>query len=541
MEGNIILPDINLPQYYLIYANIDIYQKALDVVKAHMNKEKNDKMFHIIIVPKVLIQFEQLLESTGLYEKVKLHYFQWFPLYMDKSLLTLEIPNLYRSLYIFNDLSFLSIYAKSMWQLFLVTGKPTFTISIGLHSQRVMEQFHKMQKLKTAEDVQPNMISGMLVMDRSADYVSTLLTPATYTALLNEVCDINCGTYSTKQDEENQTCKKEFNIIPKINTNTFLLDSKCDNIYREIKHHNFALVTEVLSKLTKKLTLKGESITKEWNIQDGKNFISKELKDMVSTKQKVNNHLQASETIVNILGTRFEKQKEIEENILFNSGRSSNYKYLEEIVTTENNKRISLRLMCLLAITQKLTDSEVQNFCNKFFLEYGFNHGYLYNNLRRANFVEKSTKDFLMANRFLNISKLTISNSNFYNNIVKFKQIPKDPSKIDLKAPTCCSYVFGGLYIPLIASIASMLLHATPLKDLQTKLENIPNVSIENDNGNGYPLQSRSLIVYVIGGITYSEVAACSLLEKLTDSHIILVSDKVLSGNSLMDALLQQL
>lgn len=529
----------DLEQYYIIYSNIDIYKRALEIIKAHMHKEKNSKKFHIIIVPKVLKQFEQSLESNGLYGKVILHNFQWYPLYMDKSFLSLELPDLYRDLYVFNDLSFLSVYAKSMWQLFMVLGKPTFSICIGPHSQRVLKQLQKMQNLCPGEQMQSDMFGGMLVMDRSNDYVSTLLTPATYTALLNEVCDINCSTYSIK-DEVSERAKKEFNIVPKMNTNTFILDGKSDHIYREIKYQHFSVVTEILSKLTKKLKLKGESVTKKWNIQDGKNFISNELKDIVSTKQKVNNHLQASETVVNILGTRFEKQKEVEENIIFNNARNNNYKYLEEIVTTENNKKISLRLMCLMAITQKLTDTEIQNFCNKFFLEYGYNYGYIYNNLKRANFIEKSSKDFLMTNKFLNISKLTISSSNFYNNTIKFKQIPKDPLKIDLKTPTCCSYVFSGLYIPLIVSVTSMLLNGTPLKELQAKFENVPNVSIEYEK-NGYPLQNSSLVVYLIGGVTYSEIAAFSLLEKLTGSRIVLVSDKIISGNNVMDALLKEL
>lgn len=520
----------DFPHYYLIYDNINIFQQVLDLIKVTANKEECvDWMFNIIIVPKIVNEFYNLLEMYGLYSQVTLHHYQWFPISLDKSLLTLEFPDIYRELFLFNDLTHLSVYAKSMWQLFFVIGKPRFTITIGRYSNMVMEQLNKITTLMGTSNKEP-CVDGMVVFDRSVDYVSALLTPATYTALLNEVCDLNCNTYSMQQSKEMYDAK--YNVIPKVNSNTFTLDTLNDNIYREIKHQHFSVVTHMLSKLTKKLKTKGENITKEWNIQDGKNFVSNELKDILSMKQKVNNHLQASETIVNVLGTRFERQKEVEENIILNNSKSNNYKYLEEILTAESNKKISLRLMCLMALTQKLSNSEINNFCSKYFLENGYSYGFLYNNLKRASFAEK-VKDG--TSKFLNIPKLTAS---FYHNATKFKQIPKDSSKIELKSPNCCSYVFTGLYIPFVATMASMLINAAPLKELQTKLEAFSDVSF--DNIDNYSMKNRSLIVYVIGGITYAEVAACNLLEKMTDSQIILVSDKVISGNCIMDAILKE-
>lgn len=534
LEGNLSVPN-DILQYFLIYANNNAFQHTIDVIRAQINtQEHNDKQdFHIIVVPKILVHLENLLELSGLYDNVKLHAFQWFPISLDESLLTLEIPNLYKSLYLFNDLSFLSIYAKSMWQLFFVIGKPKFCVGIGQFSNLVLQQLNLICNELGSSEKQPE-LGGMLVIDRNIDYPSALLTPATYTALLNEVCDINCGTYSVK-DNSSQKYDTKFNLIPKICTSNFLLDSTSDSIYNEIKHQHFSVVTAILSKLTKKLKMKGENITKEFNIQDGKNFVSTDLKDVICMKQKVNNHLQAAETIVNTLGTRFEKQKEVEENIIYNKTKAKNYKYLEQLITIENNKEVSLRLMCLMAVTQKLTDNEITNFLNKYFIEYGYNYGFVYNNLKRALFIEKISKDFL-PDTLLNIPKL-ISN-NFLSTATKLKQIPKEPSKIEIKTPNCCSFVFSGTYVPLVATAASMILNATPIKELQSKFETLGTVTLEDVKN--YPLQNRSLIIYVIGGITYAEIAACNLLEKLTDSKIIIVSDKVISGNNIVSALLEK-
>lgn len=126
--------------------------------------------------------------------------------------------------------------------------------------------------------------------------------------------------------------------------------------------------------------------------------------------------------------------------------------------------------------------------------------------------------------------------NNFYINANKLKQIPTQPENVDVKSPTCMSYVFGGCYIPLIGQILSSILSSAPLKELETKLEAFGPLSIHNNGG--FPLTSRVILVCVVGGITYAEVAACNLLESLTGSKIIVMSDQVVSGNDIVNSLI---
>lgn len=511
----------------MVFANVNTFARVIEQIQSHPEAEISSNMFHVIVVPLTLCTFEDTLEQAGLAEIVKLYSFQWFPICLDTGLLSLELPNMYKSIFVNHDLGLLSVYAKSLWHLQLVAGEAKVIFSLGQHSNTVLRHLDILgggNKLGESE------FSSILLMDRNLDYPSALLTPATYAALLNEVYDVNCGVCEFKQAKPDSQYDNLFNRIPQRSPVNFPLNCTSDSIYTNIKNRYFAEVTTILHALTKSFKSEVPN-SREMALDQVRKYVATQLQVDTSRKKNLTNHLAAAETIVNCLGQRFETQQEVEHNIIQNKNKSTNYAYLEEVVTTENSKLISLRLMCLMACTQKLSESETNVFMEKFFHQFGYKYGFIYNNLVQANFLTEQPE----ANLSSRIPRLTYSNS-FYTNTNKLKQVPSDPSKINMKSPTCCSYVFGGIYIPLIAQIAAMILNCTPMSELKSKLELFGPLSIKNEKY--YPTQSRSLLVYVIGGITYAEVAACNLLETLTGGKIVVCSDKVVSGNDLMESLL---
>lgn len=214
-----------------------------------------------------------------------------------------------------------------------------------------------------------------------------------------------------------------------------------------------------------------------------------------------------------------------------NKNKSGNYSYLEDTLY-ENDKLLSLRLLCLLCVTQKLSESEIKTFVTKFCHEFGYNYGFLYNNLLKMGFF---TQEPTLQGKLIKIPN--IFTNNFFINANKLKQIPAQLDLIDVKSPTCMSYVFGGCYIPLVGQILSLLLSAMPLKEIESKLEAFGQLTVQNNCG--FPLTSRVVLVCVIGGITYAEIAACNLLESLTGSKIIIMSDQVISGNDIAESLIR--
>lgn len=109
------------------------------------------------------------------------------------------------------------------------------------------------------------------------------------------------------------------------------------------------------------------------------------------------------------------------------------------------------------------------------------------------------------------------------------------------------SYVYNNLYIPLVAQLCSHILKAENTNDFSTKLSafddlRINGVTVENYNQSVkkgdfpelLPLKNRNVLIYMLGGVSYAEIAACQLVAKLTESKIYIASDSILSGSDLI-------
>lgn len=508
------------------------FKMVLDQIRSTIDPQNPVKgKYHIIVIPFSLFIYEDALEELGLFDSViKLHSLQWQSLHIDEGILSLEFPKMYKQLFLCHNYSLLPAFARSLWSLSFVIGRPSFVMALGKLSRAVLQQLDMLCEDISASDRFDSDFGGWIIMDRSVDYPSALLTPGTYSALLNEVYGVHCGICECKeQTVENYDSK--YNPMVKKGPVSLNLNEQ-DPIYKDLKNRYFTEVTSVLSNLTKQLC-KENANSKEMALDEIKHYIKTQLQVAQSKKKFIANHLTASETIINLIGPRFEQQQQVEQNIMQNKAKSANFAYLEELISSENNEFVSLRLFCLMCITQRLSESEIKTFWKKYLHEYGYKHSFAYDNLISAGFVTETTTNSL-PNKIIKMP--LFDRNNFYTNLNKLKQMPADPDKIDLKHPTCCSYVFGGTYIPLVAQIASMLLNSTPLEEIKSKLELLGSLNIKNERG--YPLQPRCLFVLVVGGVTYAEIAACNLLEVLTGAKIVIMSDNIITGNDLMKGML---
>ncbi|XP_057662911.1 vacuolar protein sorting-associated protein 33B [Diorhabda carinulata] len=522
--------------FYMIYSDIRLFKQVVcqirsqvdDIEKAVKNK------FHIIVIPSYNCSYENELEELGLLHSViRIHMFQWMPIYLDVGLLSLEIPNIYSSLFVHQNLTYLPVLSKCLWQLSFVIGKPRFIVTLGQYSKSLLSQFDQYCEDKGESDRLESDFGALIIMDRNIDYTSALLTPGTYAGLLSEVYTVNSGICEKKQEDLKKLDEK-CNPLPEMQPIKFCLDSKKDTIYCDIKNRFFTEVTSVLSHLTKELRTETMN-SREMALDEIKHYVQTQLQAAKTKKKDITNHLLAAESIINILGPRYEVQKFIEQNIIQDTERSSNLNYLEKLLNTENDKLLTLRLFCLLCLFQPLSESEIKQFWLKFLYQFGFHYGFAFYNLISAGFVPEPVKTSSTLNLHGKLKIPKFTSSNYHLNAKNMKQIPADPSKVNFKFPTCASYVFAGCYIPLITQIAGMILNSVPKDEIKAKLEVLGPLLIVDK---GYPLQSRVVLIYIIGGVTYAEIAACNLLETLTGAQIYILSDRVISGNDLMQAIL---
>ncbi|CAH2258731.1 jg5409 [Pararge aegeria aegeria] len=570
----------NLIRVYFIPACIQKYKCVLDQISSvisHNPSLADAKCFNIIIVPKVVSSYDSILENRGLYDIVKLYTFAWELMTLDDQLLSLELPFLYKQLFVEQNHSLLSSIAMSLWSLFHVTGRPNCILSLGKLSASVLDILEIYKESYSREFLDTNSsqeIGSLIIIDRDQDYPSSLLTPATYSGLLSEIFNITCGQVELNV-KETKLKKGKLNLVnseaPQSKSTSVMLDSSLDNLYGEIKHRHFSEVLSVLSSKAK--LLKNEDI-KALGIQEMKHFVATKLQQVTLFKQNLVNHVMASETILSEMNNKFENLTLTESEMLNNRNKKSNFTYIDEIFGTDIHMYNSLRLMCLLSLTQGLSYEEYNSLVNKYLLAFGYKFLYIFNNLVTAGLLVQPSSPKLSLTNLGNFSERLPKWQNEFQTIAnKLKQLPSK-SKHDGTSP---SYVFNSGYVPLVAVLCNVLLTSESLLEVLTKLsalselkvggavierlkegfksldESLSNLTINSvldfgccnaksllktmktDNKlNGFSLKPRTILVFLIGGVTYAEVAACNVIQTATGSKIIIASDCVASGSDLM-------
>lgn len=472
----------------------------------------------------------------------------------------------------------------SLWSLFHVTGKPKTIFSVGKLSASVLDMLEIYNETYARDFLDTHSskeIGALIVIDRNQDYASSLLTPATYSGLLSELFNINCGHLDLNVKETKvKKGKLNFGAEAESSTSkntTMTLDSSIDTLYGEIKHRHFSEVLSVLSSKAK--LLKNEDI-KALGIQEIKHFVATKLQQVSLFKQNLVNHVLACETIISEMSNKFENLKLAETEMLNNRNKKSNFTFVDENFGTDIHIYNSLRLMCLLSLTQSLTYEEYNSLVSKYLLAFGYKYLYVFNNLVNAGLLVQpsSIKLSLNISNLGNLSdRLPKWQNEFQSTANKLKQLPSQPDKVGKTSP---SYVFHGGYVPLVAVVCNAILTSDTFADALTKLsaisdlrvggtildrfkdgmetlnEKLSNLKVQSDlefgckdvksfakvlktepnKGGCFPLKPKTVLVYVIGGVNYAEVAACDVVQTNTGSKIFVASDCISSGADLMVA-----
>lgn len=270
----------------------------------------------------------------------------------------------------------------------------------------------------------------------------------------------------------------------------------------------------------------------------------------VSAQKKIlYKHLILCEKIVQEMSGNFERQQNIEETILSCGNRKQILTYIEEQLYTNPHQWNSLRLICLFHVCCGGFSAEDSNkFMGSYLNTFGHGNIGVFHNLARAKLFPDISR---VASKNLMGLSMPQKKTQFQNDSGKLKLIPGDDTetvKDQRVAKACPSYVFNGNYIPFIAQLAYFLLKSENFIEFSGKLCHLENLKVstgdefENlksataQNFKAFPFKPRTLFIFIVGGITYAEVAACNMIESLTGSKIVLASDRITSGIDVMKA-----
>ncbi|CAL1679245.1 unnamed protein product [Lasius platythorax] len=493
----------NSQRIFLVSNNLIACKRVLDQIQSeisHITRPHVQVCHHLLVMPFVPAVLHNLVEEEGLAELVTLQTLSAEFIKLDGNVLSLENP-MFIDLYYHKDISLLRALARNLWSLQLIFGSPRLSLLVGKHSEQVGKLMESMEQCLGASSLE-NEVGALIVMDRSFDLTTTLLTPVTYSGLLNEVTEVNVGTAVLGKSQVK-------------------LDPNKDQIYGEVRDTPCSDVFPILHEKAKSLKSEQEAV-QTMKLAEVERYVSTTLQKTRNTTQQLAFHISACQTIADTLGSEFQALQAIEKLMLDCKDRKECLSYIERNI--DEHALRCLRLLCLLSITTDgVTQSELQNIQKLHLHTHGYQHIPLFYKLHTVGLLKYRTENIL--------HKLPNWNSEWSSNAQRLKMLPNYSKRSDQNSRTCPSYVFNNAYIPAIAQILNIV--SNQEKDPRS-FEDFTNLSSCVIKGQRGPLSPKMVVICVIGGITCAEIAACRLIEKSTGIRLILASDTILTGNKLV-------
>ncbi|XP_011196960.1 vacuolar protein sorting-associated protein 33B [Zeugodacus cucurbitae] len=578
---------------FLIHSKFEIFQQILMHIHELERQDPTDldaavKSFHIICVPTCFSHFHILLEEEGLYGLVQLHRYNWDFICLDQGVLSMEIPNVFSTLFLRKDTSLLPVIAQSLRVLQIICGRPEVILTFGEHSANLVKMMQTLSKPgnENCNDSSTE-FAAFIIIDRDKDYASSLLTPAIYAGLLLEVfnrraAEIELETHSNKiskqklqifqlphrADQQKQSEKPPVGKI-KAKLPSIRMNAISDEIYGENRYKHFAQASSQIRAQAKTIGLEVHKLG-DMKLDEMHDYVARKLPKVTELKTKVMRHLNASEQIIDMLGGNFRRVQSLEEDILNNVARKRILTEIDEFLTSDGQKFNTLRLLCLLHLCAGISSDELTQFARNYCNYFGQQHLVIFQQLAMAGLLpmmweedKANTSVKILSNLPLpkfqqtefqaNANRLRLMVSTTGAEPTNDKSSLGNDNNVLESVGSCPSYVFNNLYIPIAAQLCSCLLKAQSAEEFASKvgmvdklMMHLPNAKAHNaksfansiklnDSNEIFPLRKRNIFIFVLGGVTYAEVGACNLISRLTGSQIIVGSDAIISGSDLIE------
>ena len=135
-------------------------------------------------------------------------------------------------------------------------------------------------------------------------------------------------------------------------------------------------------------------------------------------------------------------------------------------------------------------------------------------------------KDKSSGTSFLQVAKKLGLNAAQNQSVVASSQMQED-----------VSYVFNGSYIPLLCKITKDVLTSRPALDEDLKELKVKH-KIQLNDPSAQSNTGKVVLIYLVGGYTFSEVAAFRHLQTILGNQFIIAGTSSISGKAMMDEVL---
>ncbi|XP_037103930.1 vacuolar protein sorting-associated protein 33B [Syngnathus acus] len=526
---------------FLIRPRIQTVKWICDVAKTDKAAGKY-RRYKIIFTPQKFYACETVLEEQGVFGDVTMDEWAFYLLPLDYDIISLELPEFFQDNYLAGDLRWVRTAGSALHLLNSIYGPFSKVYGIGRCSKMTYESWREQeeegdQKARNAE------IGTVFLIDRDVDFVTPMCSQVVYEGLVDDIFRIKCGCVEFGPDVS--STDKSIKVM---------LNSQ-DKVFNEIRNEHFSNVFSFLSQKAKNLQTAYDK-RRGMDIKQMKTFVSEELKGLKQEHRLLSLHIAASESMMKKKTKQdFQELLKTEHSLLEGFEIRECISFIEEHINRQVSRTESLRLLCLLSLTENgLLPKDYRSLKTQYLQSYGVDHLLTFANLKQSGLLVEQQQGETLAVMESKVGKLVndktagkltdafsslAKKSNFRALSRKLNLVPKSDEGYDLHVPRDMAYIFSGAYIPLSCKLIEQVLERDGWTGLEevTRLLNGNEFAVTGKNGAKNEAQ-RIVVVMFLGGCTYSEISALRFLGRERGYKFIVVTTAITSSSRMLEALL---
>ncbi|XP_068266018.1 vacuolar protein sorting-associated protein 33B isoform X2 [Nyctibius grandis] len=552
---------------FLVRPRVRTMRYIADIVNADKMSGRSRK-YKIIFSPQKFYACEMVLEEEGVFGDVTCDEWSFYLLPLDEDIISMELPEFFRDYFLEGDHRWLNSVARALQLLNSLYGPFGGAYGIGRSAKMSYELWQDLEEESEGDGQgrKPE-IGNVFLMDRDTDYVTALCSQVVYEGLVDDTFRIKCGSVDFGPDVTSSD--KSIKV---------LLNAQ-DKVFSQIRNEHFSSVFGFLSQKSRNLQAQYDR-RRGMDIKQMKNFVSQELKGLKQEHRLLSLHIGACESIMKKKTKQdFQEMIKAEHSLLEGFDIRESTSFIEEHIDRQVSPIESLRLMCLLSITENgLVPKDYRSLKTQYLQSYGPEHLLTFHNLKRIGLLTEQAAGETLTAVESKVSRLVTDRaagkitdafnslarkSNFRAISKKLGLIPRVDGEYDLKMPRDMAYVFSGAYIPLSCKIIEQVLERRGWLGLEevVRLLNgnefavsgsagpgaggpgagvshsaLPRPDSAGEDGPAGEAQRVVLAVF-LGGCTFSEIAALRFLGRERGCRFIFLTTAITNSARMMEAM----
>jgi len=514
------------PELTIFADIIQIHYKATSV---HKEIESN-----IIFIPGESYNIIEYMTSNDLINQFKIFSFYIDILCLDNDLLSLENDNCFKEIYIDKNLTSISELASAFFKIESCFGKVKYKYIKGDNSkifQTLVDEKEKENDLKVTDE-----ILGMIVLDRSVDFLTTLTSNYTYEGLIDQFFGINLGTIRIKEsfvrDIKVQNPDQEKTV-------TYSLSSFKNKFFSKIGCMHYFDANNYICKLDKYYRDKAKETQSNKNIKEmSKNLFEiekyiKEIKAPLDTNNNIISYL-INSNIGNEENLLFTKMEQL---LLSGEFPPNLHIFYDDYICNKLDLNKILRLMAI----ESLTQGGIQNYniIKRDILNiYGYQNIFLFRDLEELEWLKGKERTYIK--NFIEIS--------YYQIFEKLELVNSSSNENKVEN---CSYILSG-FCPISLRLIERAVEGkwNKIQDIIKKMPGECSFPIDETEISKPTKEVNTIFVVFVGGVTYSEIEGIRFLnrkfkeaydknknKKATRTQLIIVTNGILSTKKIFSSL----